>query len=225
MRLTPRSATPPGVSFGSSLPDRVLRLDIVQQPYGPCPAALEAIDAMPGLPARALAPLLVQLLAATYRAPAARIFLTAGVEGTVDGLIAGCPGPIVAFPPSASAAALATKHSHRPILHVWRGPGRAQTIDVDIAADLPADGLVLIESPSDPLGAMLSATDAVRLARACRLLVIDERFAEFSGMSLLPLAFEFDNIVIVRSFETWAAIQEPPCAWVLSSPQAAELVG
>ncbi|MGH2618738.1 MAG: hypothetical protein ACRDJC_26215, partial [Thermomicrobiales bacterium] len=52
-----------------------------------------------------------------------------------------------------------------------------------------------------------------------------ERFAEFSGMSLLPLAFEFDNIVIVRSFETWAAIQEPPCAWVLASPQAAELVG
>jgi histidinol-phosphate/aromatic aminotransferase/cobyric acid decarboxylase-like protein len=111
------------------------------------------------------------------------------------------------------------------MLQVWRGPGRNQAIDVDIAADLPADALALLESPSDPLGALLSASDAVRLARACRLLVIDERLAEFSGVTLLPLAIEFDNIIVLRSFETWAAIGNPPCAWVAAPPRAAALVG
>jgi histidinol-phosphate/aromatic aminotransferase/cobyric acid decarboxylase-like protein len=89
---------------------------------------------------------------------------------------------------------------------------------------LPWDGIALIESPSDPLGALLRPVDAVRLARACRLVVIDERFSEFGGHSLLGFAREFDNVVILRSFDSWAGLPAYPCGWAVASPGVARLL-
>jgi histidinol-phosphate/aromatic aminotransferase/cobyric acid decarboxylase-like protein len=91
--------------------------------------------------------------------------------------------------------------------------------------DLPPDGIAIVDSPSDPLGSLLSTADAVRLARACRLLIVDERYAELAGFSLLHLSAEFENVVVVRSFEYWAGIDDPPCAWVAAPPRIAAALG
>jgi histidinol-phosphate aminotransferase len=105
---------------------------------------------------------------------------------------------------------------------VARGVGAHGSIGLEPAADLPETAIALIDSPSDPLGSIISTADAVRLARACRYVVIDERYAEYSGFSMLPLAVEFDNVVVLRSFEAWAGFEYPTCAWAVASPRVAD---
>ena len=65
----------------------------------------------------------------------------------------------------------------------------------------------------------------MRLARACRGVIVDERYAESAGSSVLPLTSEFDNIVVLRSLESWAGIVDPPCAWCIGSPRSLALLG
>jgi histidinol-phosphate aminotransferase len=71
------------------------------------------------------------------------------------------------------------------------------------------------------LGLLLSPADLVRLSRACACVVVDERFAEYSEFSLLPITRELDNVVVIRSFESWAGLSELACAWAVASPRLA----
>jgi histidinol-phosphate aminotransferase len=65
----------------------------------------------------------------------------------------------------------------------------------------------------------------VRLARACRLLVVDERFGAFSNFTLRGLASEFHNIVILRSYELWLGDADSTCGWAIASPDVVERFG
>jgi histidinol-phosphate aminotransferase len=74
-------------------------------------------------------------------------------------------------------------------------------------------------SPNDPSGAILTAQDAVRIARACAVLVVDERHTAYSPRTLLPLVREFENIVVLRTFETWAGLNGFPIAYAIAPPK------
>jgi histidinol-phosphate aminotransferase len=76
-------------------------------------------------------------------------------------------------------------------------------------------------SPNDPTGTILTAQDAVRLSRKCALLIIDERHAPYSPRTLIPLVREFDNVVVLRTFETWAGLNGFPIAYAIAPPRLA----
>lgn len=200
-------------------------LDGVRHPYGPCPAALEATDTAYEIPQPALAAQLRQRLGQIYRVTPGAVSLCPGSDGVLDRIVARTEEPLIGFPPSTLAARLAQRASGRDFHPVARGPGRDGGVTLDLAMDLPSRGIAIVDSPSDPLGGLLSTADAVRLARACRYLVVDERYAELAGFSLLHLSAEFDNVVVVRSFEYWSGIADPACAWAAASPRAAAALG
>jgi histidinol-phosphate/aromatic aminotransferase/cobyric acid decarboxylase-like protein len=208
---------------GGRLPE--VRLDRVRQPYGPCPAAQEAADTACDSPLPALAEHFRQRLGQTYRVSAGAISLVAGADSALARIVERTDGPLIGFPPSALAAGVLDSASGRDVLALGRGSGLDSSVPLDLAMDLPSTGIAIVDSPSNPLGSLLSFADAVRLARACRFLVVDERYAELAGFSLLHLSAEFENVVIVRSFEYWAGIDDPPCAWVASSPRTADALG
>ena len=66
--------------------------------------------------------------------------------------------------------------------------------------------LITLVSPNNPTGNAASPEQLVRLLRLGPLVVLDEAYAEFAQRSLVPLAREFDNLVILRTFSKWAAI-------------------
>jgi histidinol-phosphate aminotransferase len=203
----------------------VVRLDNVGHPYGPSPAALEAADAYAEGSAEILARCLRRRLGEQYRVPESAVFLLSDIDSAMRRAIDHLPGPLVGFPPSAAMSTLEAWWPARERIAVARGVHRLRLFDGEEAADLPADGVAVADSPTDPLGALLAFPDAVRVARASRSLIVDERYAEFAGFSLLPLALEFDNVVVFRSFEIWAGLQALPVAWAVASPSAARLAG
>lgn len=202
-----------------------MRLDLIQHPYGPCSTALEASEGWRDTPIESLAATLRQRLGEVHRTAADSIVLLNGVDDALERMVRGATGPIIGFPPSACASTIARSPYASRAVWIARGWGSDSGIELDPVTDIPPHSIAIIDSPSDPLGSLLAAADAVRLARACRVLVIDERYAEFAGFTLLPLGLEFDNIVVLRSFETWAGIQDPPCAWAAASRRAAKLIG
>jgi histidinol-phosphate/aromatic aminotransferase/cobyric acid decarboxylase-like protein len=204
--------------------DPTIRLDHTQNPYGPCPAAIEAVELGPQSPPDSLAATFRRRLGEGYRVPAGSIHLLGSVDAAILGIAGHHPGPLVTFPPAAPANLIADGFPGSDVVSFARGVARDGVIGPDVASDMPRNGLAVIDSPSNPLGSIVSPADAVRLSRACTAVVVDERFAEFSEFSLLPFALELENVVVVRSFESWAALPEASCAWAVVPPRLAHLI-
>jgi histidinol-phosphate/aromatic aminotransferase/cobyric acid decarboxylase-like protein len=162
-------------------------------------------------------------LAAEYRQNERNIVLVNDLDQALPAIAAQTTGPLVLFPPSATTAAV-HEFSRLHVVEVARGHGRDGAISVEYASDLPHDALAIVASPGDPLGNVLSANDAVRLARSCKWLVIDERYAEYAGQSLLNVANEFPNVVVLRSFQARLGVTETPAGWAFASPRARALL-
>ena len=210
-----------GTAVGGVRDDEVILLDHARNPYGPCPAALEAVDTYPAFPVENLMTALRRRLSVTYGVPAAAIYLLESADAALDASLNAYTRPLVCFPPSSLATQIAECRARSDTVFIARGPGGDGYIGPECAADLPENGVAVIGSPSDPLGSILTTADAVRLSRACRYVVIDERFAEFSGVSMAPLALELDNVVVLRSFEAWTGFKHLSSAWAIASPRSA----
>ena len=200
-------------------------LDGVRHPYASSLAALESESAIQLESPETLAESLRARLGNHFRVPASSIHFLDSLDGALIEIAMRAKGPIVGFPPSTSASLLDSIALSQPITWIVRGSGRKESIDVESAIDFPANSIAIIESPSDPLGSILASADIVRLARACRVVVVDERHAQGADSSVLPLTSEFDNIVVLRSLESWAGIVDPPCAWCIGSPRTLASLG
>jgi histidinol-phosphate aminotransferase len=202
--------------------DSTIRLDLTQNPYGPCPAAIEAVETHLESPPGSLAAAFRRRLSEVYRVPGASVHLVESLDASIRGVARRHIGPLITFPPSASATLIADCCRESDAVWIARGLARDAVIGPDFASDLPENGIAVIDSPSNPLGSILSPADAVRLARASMCVVVDERFAEFSEFSLLPLALELDNVIVLRSFESWAGLSESSCSWAVAPARLVE---
>src|SRR5215212_5774773 len=204
--------------------DPTVRLDLMQNPYGPCPAAIEAVETLPEVLTDSLAATFRHRLGEVYRVSAESVHLLGSVDAAIATIAGRHTGPIVAFPPSGTSTLIAECAPGSDPATIARGPGRDAVIGPEFTTDLPENAMAVIDSPSNPLGSLLSSADLVRLSRACQCVVVDERFAEYSAFSLLPLVRELDNVVVMRSFESWSGLPEISCAWAVAPPRLAEII-
>ncbi|MCC2626876.1 MAG: histidinol-phosphate aminotransferase [Thermomicrobiales bacterium] len=204
--------------------DSTIRLDLMQNPHGPCPAATAAIETCQEFPSDSNGATFRREIAEIYRVSAESVHFLGSVDAGIRDIVGRHDGPVVAFPPSGTATLVAECTLRCDPVMVARGLARDAVVGPDFAADLPENALVIVDSPSNSLGLLLSPADLVRMSRACACVVVDERFAEYSGFSLLPLARELDNVLIIRSFESWAGLPELTCAWAVASPRLADAV-
>lgn len=196
-----------------------IRLDVLANPYGPSLHVLEILAAGGAVqsPGGEQADRLRRRLAERLGVGPDRLFLANGMNDLLASVLLRLRdrGPLVLFPPcDPSVSRQAVIHGVE-VVGVRRGPTFALGLDVETASDLPNGATAFVGSPNDPTGTILGAQEAVRLARACDLVLIDERHGEYSGRTLLPLAREFDNLVVLRSFETWAGLAGFPFAYAV----------
>lgn len=163
-------------------------------------------------------------LATEFRQTERNLVLVTDLDLALAGIAGNATGPLVLFPPSGTCGAFNDVRHGREVVEVVRGPGRDGTISLEYASDLPHGGIAVIASPGDPLGNVLSANDAVRLARSCEWLVIDERYAEYAGQSLLNVASEFPNVIVLRSFRARLGATDVNPGWAVGSPRARDLL-
>jgi len=195
------------------------RLDLTTNPYGPTFMVLEALAGAEDLhlPAEGRADSLRERLAAQLAVPVESLVLANGIDRLLLDLFAGLRGggPLIVFPPSDPVPAQLAVAAGLTTLDLYRTPRFETGLDAQILRGLPVGWDAYIQSPNDPSGTILSADEAVRLARGAGVLIVDERHGAYSPRSLLPLAREFDNVIVIRTFETWAGLAGLPLAYAV----------
>lgn len=90
--------------------------------------------------------------------------------------------------------------------------GRVGTVRYSNALEFPVDGAIralrakpkvfFIANPNNPTGTLLSCGQLVAILEAARstLVVVDEAYFEFSGVTVLDRIRRYDNLIVIRTF-------------------------
>jgi histidinol-phosphate aminotransferase len=100
---------------------------------------------------------------------------------------------------------------------------RDDRFDVDVAGVVSAARehdakLVFIASPNNPTGNLTSEKDVRELLSAGLIVVVDEAYYEFCGVTMGNLVPEFENLVVLRTMSKWAGLAGLRIGYGLMSP-------
>lgn len=204
--------------------DNPIRLDRLANPYGPIEPIIDAISRFDGWgrSSNDLADRLRGRLGALAGVGEDWVVLANGIDDLHD-MIAqwrASHGPLVVFPPSdIGLERWLQRHSgqvervaRRRMFALPATPG---------GSEIPRGSTAVVMSPNDPTGTIATVQDIVRLSRQSALVAIDQRHAAYSPRTLLPLVREFENLVLLQTFETFAGMTDFPLAWAIAPPRVA----
>ena len=207
----------------ASATGQIIRLDRIQNPYGPVDRIMDAVSHFDEWWSRLDDPAaeLKRQLGARAGVGGDWIVLANGID-ELQAMIAQWRSarPLVLFSPG------------DPFLEGWLQRYVAQVEILPRTRDfalpiapgrssLPQGATTVVMSPNDPTGTVTTVQEAVRLSRQSSLVVIDERHGAYSPRTLLPLVREFENLVLLQTFETFASLTAFPLAWAIAPPRIA----
>jgi histidinol-phosphate aminotransferase len=190
-------------------PDRILRLNANENPYGTPLRVQEALASFdqyhlyPDPESREIR----ALLAGYTGMDARRILVGNGSDEIIDLLfwLFVAPGESVMIPtPTFGMYEARAAVFGAAVRAVPRRPDFSLDSDAMEAALTPDVKLVFLASPNNPSGNLCREREIVRLLRRGVIVVVDEAYFEFSGRTVAPLVGEFDNLVVLRTFSKWA---------------------
>jgi len=193
-------------------PERLVKLDANENPYGPSPRAIEALARYPYYaiyPDPDQTPMRRALSTYTGQ-PIERILCGNGSDELIDLLMRAfiTPGDaVVESPPTFGMYSFNTGVVAGRNIRVPRGPGFE--VDVERVAEAvmrERAKLIFLPSPNNPDGSLLPRGAVERLLELPAVLVVDEAYAEFSGESVLDMVGEAPNLVVLRTFSKWAGL-------------------
>ncbi len=134
-------------------------------------------------------------------------------------------GPTALFRPGDEQPRELTRRLGGEPIVISRAASFALELEPELLSSLPPNAAAIVGSPSDPTGAALGISDAVRLLRACDALLVDERHMGYCARSLAPTLREFGNLLILQTFETWAGLSAFPLAYLVGAPRVIDQIG
>jgi histidinol-phosphate aminotransferase len=202
-----------------------LRLDRLVNPHAPIDAVSEALAdiELVTLSDTALYRGLRRRIGAMLGIDERWVVLAAGIDALYEAIVDWRldTGPFAVFPPTRldelqRVVDLAGEIAVSPrtegfALGLTRSGGR-----------VPARATSVVLSPNDPTGSLVELVDLVRLARRSALVVVDERHGAYSPRTTVPVAREFDNVIVLQSMEWWGGLIDLPVAWAVCPPVLAD---
>src|SRR4029453_13455444 len=101
-------------------------------------------------------------------------------------------------------------------------------LNSELGFDLPAlkseielskPDVVVICSPNNPTGCVMSHADLATILHATHgLVVIDEAYFEFSDQTALPLLEQHENLIVLRTFSKAMALAALRVGYLLAAP-------
>jgi histidinol-phosphate aminotransferase len=120
---------------------------------------------------------------------------------------------------------------YRQIVTLLGGEVEAVPLTAEFQFDIPAIreqalsgkvDLTILCSPNNPTGCRFDAGDLLALGRDSEgLIVVDEAYHEFSGLSVVPLLPELPNLIVLRTFSKAMAMAGLRVGYLLASAELA----
>ena len=210
-------------------PERIVKLDANENPYGPSPKVAEALakaqtyHVYPDPEQRKVRAALGRYVGFGPE----WVMAGAGSDELLNMMIRMFVPPgesILDFPPS---------FNYYPFLVALQGgsvinlPRREDDYAIDIAAaleEIKGARLTLVASPNNPTGTLLPNEDVETLARTGRPLIIDEAYAEFAGESCVELVRQYPNLIVMRTLSKWAGLAGLRIGYMVAHPSLIDVV-
>ncbi len=215
-RLTPYKPVAPFDVLAEQLGipvEEIVKLDANENPYGASPKARAAIanfkftHIYPDPASRHLRAALSEFVSV----PAENIVVGSGADEVIDMLLRLFINPgdaIINTPPTFGMYPINGRVNHAEIIDVPRHadfsldvPGIEQAV-----ADNPHAKVLFLTSPNNPDGGITPIETLYRLLKLPIIVVWDEAYAEFCGQNTAPLALEYSNLIVLRTFSKWAGL-------------------
>jgi len=191
--------------------DSVIKLDANENPYGCSPKVNRALAACPDLniyPDAAQTELR-RLLAGYTGVGVERIVAGSGSGDLIDLLLRLLIEPgdeVVACVPAFSMFRFSTRMYGGRLVEVPRDRDFAVTVSAVKAAVSKKTKLILLDNPNNPSGNLTPQPDILEIADIGLPLLVDEAYVEFAGETVLPLASQYQNLMVLRTFSKWAGL-------------------
>lgn len=209
-------------------PDRIVKLDANENPYGPSPKVREALASFDGYQyypdpeQRAVREAIGRYVGVKPE----QIVAGVGSDEMIDlcGRLFLSPGDThVNFPPSFGVYSFLGHVYNANTVHVERREDFS--LDLERAErELRNAKLAFVASPNNPTGNALSRAELERLLAPGAVIAVDEAYAEFSGQSFVDLVAERDNLIVLRTFSKWAGLAGMRAGYAIVPEPVAEVI-
>ena len=196
--------------------DRLVKLNSNESPYPPSPRALQALgehtqyNLYPDPDGHKLVAALAQY---TGVAPE-HLVLSSGSNELITKLWSAFLSPgdsVLTASPTFSLYTTATTLACGETIAVPRRHDYELDVPALLAALRDDTKLIVICSPNNPTGNLVSRADTEALLQTGRIVVVDEAYIEFAGEDALAdspisLVAHYPNLVVLRTFSKWAGL-------------------
>ncbi|HXT34256.1 MAG TPA: histidinol-phosphate transaminase [Chloroflexota bacterium] len=220
----PRSALARGAAPYAPAADRpeLLRLDLNEDLSGPLARVAwpTNVDLATYLPATALA----TDLAAALSLPEDRVWVTAGADEAIYGLLRAYldPGDRLLLPwPTFGEFTKVGEGLGTAIERVPYGPDLAFPLAAYITALRRGPRVAVVVTPANPTGELIPPADVLALAALApeTLLLVDEAYAEYAGASVTRFGPLPANVAVIRTFSKAYGLAAARIGYVIADPQ------
>lgn len=192
-------------------PERIIRLNGNENPYGAAPAVARALAEFPNFnhypdPEQRR---LRQALCGYAGVDPERIIAGNGSDELIDLLFRMFIGPgdnIINLTPTFGMYSLGAEICGGKAVAAERGGD----FEIDLAAVkraiTPRTKAIVICSPNNPTGNVPAEAEVRTLLDTGLLVIVDEAYYEFCGQTVMPLLDEYSNLVVLRTFSKWAGL-------------------
>lgn len=193
--------------------DRLVKLDLNENPYGPSPKAIAALSEMRHYNRYVGQEELRDDIARYVGVDSSYVVTSNGADEMIDWvqrMFLDRGDAVVDCPPSFEMYGFFARVNGARIVSVPRRPDFA--IDLDAVESAAAGNgktppkLVFLANPSNPDGGLASPAEIERLLALPAMIVLDEAYAEFAGVSYASRVPTQSNLIVVRTFSKWAGM-------------------
>ena len=210
-------------------PDKVIRLNGNENPYGPSPKVAEALGnyKLYNLYSDPEQRPLRAALSEYVGVEPEQIVVGNGSDELIDLILRMLLGPgdkIIDPAPTFGMYSICARISGGEVVTVPRD----DSFEIDVeATEMALDSrtkAILFASPNNPTGNIAPDWQVRRLLETGVLVVVDETYFEFCGHTVLPLAEEYPNLVVLRTFSKWAGLAGLRIGYGVMHPELARVM-
>ena len=210
-------------------PERIIKLDANENPYGPSPKVQEALaraqtyHVYPDPEQRKVRDALGRYIGFEPE----WIMAGAGSDELLNMVIR------MFVPPGGSFLDFPPSFNFYPFLVALQGgtianlPRREDDFAIDVATaveEMKSAQLTAVASPNNPTGTFFRTEDVETLARTGQPLILDEAYAEFAGESCVDLVREYPNLIVMRTLSKWAGLAGLRIGYMVAHPALIDVV-
>jgi histidinol-phosphate aminotransferase len=195
-------------------PETIIKLDANENPYGPSPLVAEALAEAPHLhiyPDPESRGLRAELAGYTGL-PADYLMVGHGADELIDLVMRLLIEPgdtIVNCPPTFGMYKFDAAINGAETINIWRRADFSipvAEIEALFTGEERLPKLIFVTSPNNPDGSLLGDDDLKRLLALPAVVVLDEAYIEFGGVSRITWVEYYPNLVVLRTFSKWAGL-------------------